>query len=139
MSVVMLGIFAGIFTTIIMCNFAHAVDASGKEHSHPYGHDHHHKSNSPLTENDHKDKGDGHDHDSGKGCCIDFTFTFFSSLQCDYTPNLKLNSKVISIALSLPTFINPLVLKNLFKGMRDFIEPPPKISDIQVFIQSFQI
>ena len=139
MCVLMLGIFASIFTTIIMCNFAHAVDASGEEHNHPYGHDHHHAGNGPLPEQDHKDKGNDHDHDSGKGCCIDFTFTFLSSLQCDYTPILKLNSKAISVALSLPIFINPLAVKNLFKGMRDFIEPPPKIPDIQVFLQSFQI
>ncbi|MCH8330549.1 MAG: hypothetical protein IH946_04085 [Bacteroidetes bacterium] len=139
MSVVMLGILAGIFTTNILCNFAHAVDASGQEHDHPYGHDHHHESSVPPAEHDHKDKGSDHDHHSTNGCCKDFTLTFFSSLQRVYEPTFKLNSKVISFAISLHILINPVSEKDLFKGVRDYIEPPPKLSDIRVFIQSYQI
>lgn len=138
-SVIMLWLFTGIMATNLLCSFAHAMDATGQEHDHPYGHDHHHEGNNPLTEQDHKDTGHEHGHDSGQGCCNDFTFTFFSNLQRDHTPTLKLDSKVISFALLLPLFINPMEGKNLFKGVRDYIKPPPKIPDIRIFIQSFQI
>jgi len=139
MCVLMLGIFSSIFTTNILCNYAHAVDATGLEHDHPYGHDHHHDSSAPMVEHDHKDKGQGHDHDSGKDCCVDFTFTFLASLQRDFNPSFELNHKVISVVLLNPVFIEPLAGNDLFNRIENHIKPPPKIPDIRVFIQSFQI
>ena len=136
-SVLMLCVFTGIMANYILCNFAHAVDATGREHDHAYGHDHHHDGSSPLAEHEHKDK--GHEHNSGEDCCNDFTFSFFASLQRSNTSTFKLNINVNSVALLLPIFINPLAEKNLFKGVRDYIEPPPKIPDIRVFIESFQV
>ncbi len=130
-SVVMLCLFTGIIANNILCNFAHAVDATGQEHDHPYGHDHHHGGMSPIDESDHKDKGHEHNQDASTGCCTDATFTFFSTLKRDHASTFT--AKVIPI--SLPNII--LAPKSLFKGVQ--IALPPKIPDIRVFIQSFQI
>ena len=138
-SVAILCLFSGIVVNSILCDYAHAVDAKGEIHEHPYGHDHHHGSTSPLTEHDHQDNGQDHDHDSGKDCCVDFTFTFFESLKRDYTLTFNLNSIVISVLFSLPNCISQMTGKNLFNGVWDYIEPPPAMLDIRVFIQSFQV
>lgn len=135
----MLWLFTGIMTNNILCNFAHAVDETGQEHDHPYGHDHHHKSSTPLTEHNHKDKGNDHNHDSSTSCCINLTFNFFSVLQRDIRPTFKLNLNALSARLFLPVFINPIKESNVLKVVQDYTCPPPKIPDIRVYIQSFQI
>ena len=138
--IVMLGIFASIFTTNLLCNLAHAVDATGVEHDHPYGHDHHHDTGPPVAEHNHKDKGHEHEHDqdSSTDCCSEFSITFFSSLQRHHIQTAKLNSKVITSTLLFPAFSSPMT-KNMFLGWHDYIQPFPAIPDIRIFIQSFQV
>ena len=129
----MLCVFTGIMANYILCNFAHAVDATGQEHEHPYGHDHHHDGSMPLAEHEHKDKG----HDYGEGCCNDFTYSFFSTLERSNTSTFNLNINISAIALTLPIFISSEAEKNRFYGVN--VKLPPKHPDIRLFIESFQV
>ncbi|MCH8903976.1 MAG: hypothetical protein IIA45_08695 [Bacteroidetes bacterium] len=138
-SVAMLCLFTGIITNNILCNFAHAVDATGQEHKHPYGHDHHHDGGNPIAEHDHKDKGHEHDQDSATNCCNDLTSTFFSNLVRDFSSGFKLDSKIISVTNLLSIFTNSSTTNNYSGVAMDSTHPPPKIPDIRVFIQSYQI
>lgn len=135
-SVAMLLLFIGLIVNNVLCNFAHAIDATGQEHGHPYGHDHHHEGENPTAKHDHKDKGHDHKSDSDTGCCNDYTFTVFTRLQRDYAP-ASLNTQVAFVVVLLSNNINSASIR-LSHGVCGYIEPPPKIP-IRVFIQSFQV
>jgi hypothetical protein len=153
-AVLMLLLFTGIMANNILCNYAHAIDASGVAHDHPFGHDHHHKApkhehnhdhdhnhqhDEAPPEKEHKDKGHNHNDQSDHDCCNELTLVFFSTLQRDEAPDFTFNLTAFSVDLPQLVYKSQLVEKNLFRGIANYAIPPPKIPDIRVFLHSFQV
>ena len=108
-------------------------DNHHQEHSHGHGHDH------SSHEHDHNsNKSDEEDDD---GCCSDETAAFFASVQAptqQVTVDFKSSqfTTLYAVVNSLFLFENNL---ELYSDKRPPPKLPPKIPDIRIFIQSFQI
>lgn len=119
------------YGTYFYCNLAPGV---GVAKTHAHKDDHHH------SDTDHKHKNHSHEkEDAGSGgCCSDFTNAFLNEA--------KLLAKQLRIEYSAGyVFLAPHgltierpVLDRLGIIIR-YVDPPPKVSDIRIFIQSFII
>ncbi len=139
-SVVMLGVFAGVFTANILCNLAHVIDEMGVEHSHPYGHDHHHSNSSAVVEHDHKDKGHDHKDDSGDTCCNNTVPVFFAALSNTIIPPIGVNISLSPTSLQIKSSYN-WVYTNLIFQEADYLNkvPPLLIPDLRILLHSFLV
>lgn len=138
LTIVFLGAYANALCSKLLCDVAHLIDQSGIEHTHDFGHDHHHEANVP--EDHHTDK--GHENEEERdNCCNELALAFFSNQPNHFNQISKTENdykKIVfpSTSISLKEFsLKHQEQSDLF----DDYSPPPPLSDIRVFIQSFLI
>lgn len=140
-ALIFLSAYLNVFFTEIQCGFAHLIDQSGIPHEHENGHDHHHGEHE-VPAHPHSDSGSDHDHDrtSTENCCNETTSSFFSA-QNQNTSGLLDVKNLIS---ELTHFSNASPSEFFVSEINSipFIfneKPPPKVPNIRIFIQSFQV
>lgn len=128
-AVLFLTAYFNVPVTQITCNLSHLLEATEQ-------HDHHH--NNDVADHNHSDS---HEHNDSKddNCCNDKTAAFFASQTNPVNPTFEFkNTFFAKIIFSTNCIINfPLRLNST--DYFTYRAPPPKIPDIRIFIQSFQI
>lgn len=156
-AVTLVAAICNIFITEYFCNLRHASEEASEHHSRLQSKEHHHSET--IAEEDHHDDNDHHHeavehhHDDGTtaenhshsgkpekgGCCKTVTASFYSAL------NKPGNASFTFTKTILVVFAPFRVIS--FKNWKEprpselfcYKSPPPKIPDIRVFIQSFNI
>ena len=117
----------------VQCNFSHLSEFF--EHQNSSEHHHHDDVDSPLAEHSHS-----HDDSEKGGCCNDKTSAFFSSITTPSSFGVDFKNPFTSIFFtSVPSvyhFCDSQPNSTVYFSSK---APPPKISDIRVFIHSFTI
>lgn len=133
--------YLNVFFAKLQCEFAHIVDQSGVPHEHENGHDHHHGEHE-VPAHPHSDSGSDHDHDENKtkDCCNDATASFFSAQ--NQTSSIQLELKSLIAEFTLFSNSSPFKFYTPVANTAPFVfnkRHPPKIPDVRIFIQSFQV
>jgi hypothetical protein len=132
-----LTIYVNVLFTQVKCNFSHLSEFF--EHQNTLEH-HHHDDNDdndvlPLAEHSHS-----HNDSKDGGCCNDKTSAFFSSITTpsSFVVDFKnpITSNFFTLIPAVYHFCDSQPNSTVYFSSK---APPPKISDIRVFIHSFTI
>jgi hypothetical protein len=144
-AIAFLAIYVNVLAKNITCNWGHLFAEIGNHHSshqHDHGSSHHSHSGHSEETGSHSHKGK-HDHskESSKNdgnCCNDAAAQIFKSLstpsQFDYNFKLVEFQAANAFVLNFLSFV-----PNTSPVVGNYSLPPPKIPDIRIHIQSFQI
>jgi hypothetical protein len=144
-AVLFLTAYCNVLVTQLSCNLSDLAEAAEQhdhhpdndlaEHSHSHSHGHSH-GDSHSDSQSHSQK--HHDY-KDDNCCKNKTAAFFAAQTSPVNPTFEFqNTCSADIAFSSSATVNfplPFTSKDYFTSW----DPPPKIPDIRVFIQSFQI
>ncbi|MFZ5552882.1 MAG: hypothetical protein ACOZCO_07185 [Bacteroidota bacterium] len=137
-----LAAYLNVIITHVVCNWEHSLEHSTSEHSHSAGHDHHSHDESHSQKNEPHSHSDKHDHSKpGEGnCCDEETSRILSSVFSQEFSPIKLSNPEFVHILFI-AYNNQLVSFESEKEKRavNYSLPPPKIPDLRIYIQSFQI
>lgn len=148
-AIAFLAIYVNVLAKNITCNWGHLIsevgyshsldhdhEVHGHSHSHEgnQGHDHHHSDSHHSK--DHHSESDSKKDDGN--CCNDETAKIFKSLS---TPSqFDYNFKLVEFQATNVFVLNCLsFVPNTSPVVGNYSLPPPKIPDIRIHIQSFQI
>lgn len=121
--------YCNILVTQLTCNLPHLLEATKQD-------GHHHDNDD--AEHDHSDS---HKHNDSKddNCCNDKTAAFFASQINPVNPTFEFKNTFFAKIIFSPNCIINFPLPLNSEGYFSYRAPPPKMPDIRVFIQSFQI
>lgn len=141
LALALLAMYTNVFALNLVCNYSKIFPShhSHQDHDHNHGqHDHHsHKEHNHGSHHDDNEKGQEQEEDKNN-CCNDEAGKIFESV---FVTSINVNGFDFTSDGILPVIFsyNPFDYRVSYYSISNYSLPPPKIPDIRIHIQSFQI
>lgn len=129
--------YVNVFALNLACNYSR-IFSSGHSHDN-HNHDHHSHKDHGHGSHDKHHKGEDKQKDKDDGnCCNDEAGKVFESVFVTLNNELALDVLSVSVLPANISFL-PTDYKITYHSVSNYSLPPPKVPDIRIHIQSFQI
>lgn len=139
LALLLLASYVNVFALNLACNYGKLFSSShsGHNHQHEHGDHHSHKKHDHGSHHEHSKTSQDEKEDKDD-CCNDEAGKVFESVFITSDNVFNIDFSIISSLPAIFSFLTPNYNIS-YHSISNYSLPPPKIPDIRIYIQSFQI